>query len=239
MKTSISLLFILISLQLFAQKNAIKLNLPSLFFKNIYVSYERAIDENKSITIDASVLIPKKIPSYLLDISNEDVSNEKFDLNELKSIRLNGFQITPAFRFYLQKKKTLHGFYTELYARYRRYYVDHDFLINNQYESNISINWSKIGIGGAIGSQWKIKDHFVIDIMWLGFDVDYHSFSFGGSTTHPEANYTTDNEYINKALPIIAKLFSLETNSTTKSFSTTTGTVLVGFRFKLAIGYVF
>ena len=55
---NIRLLLLLIYLQIFAQENAIKLNLTSLFVRNIYVSYERAINDNRSFTIDASILIP-------------------------------------------------------------------------------------------------------------------------------------------------------------------------------------
>lgn len=101
------------------------------------------------------------------------------------------------------------------------------------------MNWSKMGIGGAIGSQFNINDNFVIDIMWLEFNIDYHSFSFHESTTDHDSGYTTDNQCINEALPLLSNLFNLETNSTNQSFSSKTGALLVGFRFKLAISYVF
>ncbi len=241
MKKTITILMCLLTFQLFAQTNAIKLNIPSLICRNAYVSYERYLSENKSVALDFSVLMPRNVPTYFIsDIpSEEEVESGTFDVSQFGSLDINGFSITPSIRFYTSDKGNFQGFYIEPYIRYRRFYANHAFKDSDNFDSELNMSLSKVAFGASIGSQWIINDKISIDVMWLGFELNRQTFSIDASTENPTADYAIDNQNLVDALGLIDRFFGLDLNSTTNSFDAKANAILPGFRFKFSVGYAF
>jgi len=109
------ILFIVITfsaINIFAQKNIIKANPVSPFFKIYNIGYERETKEKQSISLSL----------YDYNFSNYD-----------------GFLINSEYRFYLSKKKGLRGFFIGPSVFYSKLESNGDFEKENIYAVNVNL----------------------------------------------------------------------------------------------------
>lgn len=147
-----------------AYKNIVKLNLPNLAFKNISLNYERILSDRNSASLTAGYSIPGSAPSLLSDALSDMPSTDDF----------SGFSVTGDYRIYSKKKGAPRGFYYAPFAKY----VNYKYLFENTIADNLSTANSALttyGVGIQIGTQWVIKDRFVIDWGILGVSVQQYN----------------------------------------------------------------
>ncbi len=210
----------------FAQKNAVKLHLESLFLGAANIGYERNIGDKITAGVNVGIFIPREIPFYS---PAEDTAANYVDTDNLKN-NFKGLMITPEFRFY--PKGNGKGFYLGGYLKYSSYklatfqtstYALSDDEYNSldpnaeyyndvnhttkeiDITSNIDYKLKQFGGGLQLGVQWLIADRFVIDWGFIGFG--YNVFKASGELTiegdipieYPKYAKDAENE-INKGL---------------------------------------
>ena len=148
--------------------NGIKLNLPSLFVKNISLQYERALGKHTSLClglrIEPSGSVPQKgIVEGYLD------ANDSIARRFINEARVSNWAITPEFRYYLGKKPQ-NGFYLAPYLRFGGYSGSWNYVFTDDdgkvYDVGFKGHASVYSGGLMIGAQWHIARHFLID-WWI------------------------------------------------------------------------
>ncbi|MEA3496537.1 MAG: DUF3575 domain-containing protein, partial [Bacteroidota bacterium] len=227
---SILLLNIFVA-KIYAQENIIKLHISELFLTNISLNYEREITDRTSFAINAGFFIPRKIPNMF-------ISNPVVDDLEIKNI-LTGFSILPEFRFYLEKKDDLSGFYIAPFLRYRNYSIK----FNNTYdniETRVQGTYSTIGGGVQFGIQGTIKEVISIDWYILGIGVNYNSFSLMYNSDESGIDYLQLKKDIDieiADMPIFNK--RVKTEAAYDYIKGVATFILPSFRTGISIGYIF
>jgi len=131
------------------EKNVLKINTLALIIRTGSVFYEREISDLTSAQLGIAYL------------------NYKVD-----EARLEGFGLTPEFRFYI-RKNALDGFYIGPYLRYNNFSFD---------DGSSTGRYKAFGGGVSFGRQWIFKKGFVIDLF------------FGGHYTSSSVTLTTGTE---------------------------------------------
>lgn len=120
----------------FAQKpepvNNIKVNLLSPLASTFSGFYERKIAPNASVQLGLS-----------------------FTGAELDDMKLNGWSITPEFRYYAGKKEAMQGFYVAPFMRFGNFEVSDDFA---------KADLKSIGAGLLVGNQWIFRKGLSLDV---------------------------------------------------------------------------
>lgn len=148
------------------KKNAVKLNLTSLAYKNIGIQYERAF--HPKLTAAAQI---RFMPKGSLPFTNS-LDAAAGDSLDISAIKVGSITFTPEFRFY--PKKAMKGFYLAPYLRIRRVSIDAPNAIsytdNNNIPQKVNLNGSMFTIGGGlmIGSHFNIGKSFSLDWFILG-----------------------------------------------------------------------
>ena len=148
-------------------KNIVKLNLLPLGIKNISLNYERILADRQTASLTVNTFIPGTAPSFLSDL----VSSESPDTDDF-----SGFSVTGDYRFYGNQKGAPRGFYYAPFARYANYKYSFDTTIENNF-SNANTALTTYGVGIQIGTQWVIKDRFVIDWGILGVSIQQYNLT--------------------------------------------------------------
>ncbi len=134
---------LIISAGLIAQdvwkKNAIKTDLFSPFLRTGVLKYERTFTEDISV----------QLGFFYTGMSPRD-----------SEAKLNGFGITPEFRFYLSDSPAPVGTYLAPNFRYMS-------LTAKDPSINEEANLTSFGLAINLGKQWMLKDIVLIDI-WIG-----------------------------------------------------------------------
>jgi hypothetical protein len=158
-------------------KNAVKINLSSLAFRNYHIQYERKLAKKLSMNLgfrfmpDGGLPMESLIRNYFPDI----FENQYVDIGKFTA---SNFSITPELRWYLSRK-AMKGFYIAPYARYTsfdlglplRYTYDQDPgpLTNNVTKTAIFNGKINSFSGGLMfGTQFSLGKRLVLDIWWLG-----------------------------------------------------------------------
>lgn len=215
--------------------NVIKINTLAVPFKNISLSYERAISNRFSFAIGAGYKYSGGQPGIL------NVDSEKIDA-EMESI--TGYSITPEFRWYLKKCETrfLEGFYAGLYLRYagyntgaqfEHYPVEHEPQL---YTADIKLG--EYGVGLQLGYQLVLWQRFNIDFLFFGprFSKYHLGYEFNQNVT-PE--FLDDlSDYLNDIIDQFGLDYDIELKQSgdkraSQSFS------FANMRFGIALGFAF
>lgn len=150
------------------KKNAVKLNISSLFYKNIGVQYERALGPKIAVACQLRVM-PKGTP-VLYNSLEKSLQGDNNSSTTTGNIKFGSFAITPEFRLYT--KKALKGFYLAPYFRFRNIGMNADFtfLDSNNVRRYASIDGKINTFGGGlmIGSHFNIGKSFSLDWFILG-----------------------------------------------------------------------
>jgi hypothetical protein len=201
----ITLVFLLSNLcinQTFAQynsQNVLKANILGAPIGGFSISYERAYTDNKS------ALITGRFMFY--DFSDTQVFNfgTLGDVSVDYGVDFTLIGVLPEARFHLYsffEQAAPEGFYIAPYAGFTRATFDVNSL-NSNFVINGGTSASFAEIGGILGYQFVIGDHFVLDFF---SGVGYSTFTL--EKVNVEVVSTTSNEIINdyvnfdKTLPL-------------------------------------
>lgn len=148
------------------KKNAVKLNLTSLAYKNIGIQYERAFHPKLSVAGQIRFMPKGSLP---FTNSLDAAAGDSLDLS---SIKVGSFAFTPELRFY--PKHVMRGFYLAPYLRIRNISMDAPGGISytdaNNMSKKVDLSGSMFSIGGGlmIGSHFNIGKSFSLDWFILG-----------------------------------------------------------------------
>lgn len=156
-------------LSLHAQYGTVKMNLPSLAFRNFSFLGEFGLNEKMSLNLGASFMLPYK--------------NVKVDAGFAGFRSANsGFSLTPELRFYFAGVEDEgQGFYVGPYLRYSRYaagftgkYYDSTLMADADVE--VSTSLQEMGLGAQLGYQLLLNDRIVFDFFLIGPRISKYSF---------------------------------------------------------------
>ncbi|RVU26994.1 DUF3575 domain-containing protein [Sandaracinomonas limnophila] len=169
-------LLLLFSTSLWAQKNAIKVNLSSLLLKNYSVSYEHYLSKHSTLLLNARIMPNGQIPfaSQLQNMKGNSTNGPDFN-----QFNLGNTAFTAEFRYYLGKKPQ-NGFYFAPYIRKAQYdfsvplnldLEDPNTKITQSIKANFSGNYAAISGGLLLGVQKHLSKTFILDIWIVGGQV--------------------------------------------------------------------
>ncbi|SOD19921.1 DUF3575 domain-containing protein [Pedobacter xixiisoli] len=143
-------------------KNLIKLNLPSLAMKTVNVQYERAIYGKTSVGLGIRFMPKGSLPFGSALESIDD---------QLGSLEMGNFAITPEIKFYMGKG-VFKGFYIAPFLKYANYNVSIDYEYGSDAEKiPLSGKLNTYTAGVLFGAQWRVANKFYLD--WSIFGPQY------------------------------------------------------------------
>ncbi len=155
--------------------NIVKLNLSSLVVKNISLQYERILTKKMSVGLGIRLMPKGALPfkSTIESLTETDDANGDDEVAKfLNNAKVGGFAITPEFRYYLSKRGYGHGFYVAPFVRYERFNVNSIYVFtddkNVSTDINFKGNYSTLGIGFMLGSQFSLGNRVTLDWWILG-----------------------------------------------------------------------
>jgi hypothetical protein len=220
--------------------NTVKWNLEALLYRNLSFQYERTMTDNIGLNVQFGYLLPKAVPKTFTDTSISGSSGQNFMVTGAKF--KGGPQITPEFRYYF-KGEGNQGFYLGAYVRWAKYSMDMDA---NYRKDDVSpykpYHWTGslnlLHIGGIMGTQFHIGDHFTIDwwIAGLQFGSSKVKMNATGDFSGLSQQEFQDDISANLNSPFIhnieATLKPTEANLSFKPIG-------IGFRTGLCLGFRF
>jgi len=144
--------------------NLIKVNFVSLFMKTVNVQYERAIYGKTSVGLGVRMMPKGSLPFSSSFDSIDD---------QLGSLEMGNFAITPEIKFYMGKG-VFKGFYIAPFLKYANYNasINYEFNSNNRTEMiPLSGKLNTYTAGVLFGAQWEIANKFYLD--WSIFGPQY------------------------------------------------------------------
>jgi len=160
-----------------AQKNAVKVNLSSLGFRNYHIQYERKLVSKLTLNLGVRYMPNGGLP--LENFVKSTFPSVFDDPNlEIGKFTMGGTAFTLEPRLYLSKK-AMKGFYIAPYARYSTF--DLGLPLKYSYSQTVSgttYTYNKTGVfngtiksfsGGLMfGTQFSIAKKIALDIWWIG-----------------------------------------------------------------------
>lgn len=149
-------------------KNIVKISSLALAFKNVSLTYERAIRPGWTVSLNAGLKIKSPTPN-MFGIDSDRIS--------ISGDGVRGFSLTPGLRYYIKScdNSAPNGFYASFYMRYVNYksgvkfnyYPEFPDLSEVKYfRADISLN--NFGLGLMLGYQLIIKKRFIMDFIIIG-----------------------------------------------------------------------
>ena len=232
LKKVIPFVLLIISVPVFSQQNAIKIGLVDLL--KINMSYERAINTNRSINVNFAFYRPRSLPGFLVP--------DEIDDKSLKG-RFFAYAFIPEYRFYFSKKDAPRGFYLSTYLKYSNYSVKGSDIISGDLY-NVKGSFYSLGLGAQLGAQWIISEAFTIDWYFLGVEFDRDVFAIKYSTDSENPDFETVKNTIEKiysGIPILGSYLRKLTGISTGSnyIRAKVPLYLPDIRTGLSIGYAF
>lgn len=200
----------------------------------VNVRGEWAYADNKSLSLLVAVPRPTKIPGYLLD------DLDATENGTTKKNRFTQFGVTLENRFYLGHRAP-RGFYLAPYLRYNRFGITHTKTTDTQYETKIKGAVGGMGLGGAMGVQFRMGDHMTMDITFVGIDFKWMRGSLTYSSNDPDNDVVAYRDQVQesvKDIPIIGKRLAAEIDGDQVKVKAPLG-VWPGYRFNMTVNYAF
>ena len=216
-----------------AQKNIVKLNMSSLAFQNISLSYERSVYKGMSAVLNVGWMPKHDIPGIITNrIGNPDFENDFVDIS-----KYGGINIVPELRFYRTGQiEILKGFYVAPFLRYMKLKLTSDYVYNG---SSISIdgNFKQIGAGVMVGSQWLLTERLIVDWVIIGPYYASSGFDLVASSDDPNFDIEGVNADIIETIdvPIGTLLTTIEPTVVNVHYEVKTP----AFRTAVSIGLLF
>lgn len=183
------------------KKNIIKVNLPTLAFRNFSLQYERQVGRRTSVAVHVHTMPFGKLPfQSTIESLNDDV-DVQFD-----KFQIGSFGIVPEFRYYVGKKGALRGFYIGPFLNYSSYKMDLPIEYNNK-TGIFNGKLNAITGGLQIGSQFRLSNSLTLD--WWILGPNYGSAD--GTLTFTGALTATEQQELSDALEDIKNNAPLKT----------------------------
>lgn len=201
----------------------------------VNVRGEWAYASNKSLSLMIGIPRPTKMPNLFTDA----VSLE----NEGKSIknRYTAFGAVLENRFYLSGNAP-RGFYLAPYAKYSHLQLARTTeQTENSYTTTFKGAIDGVGIGGALGVQFKMGEHFTFDATLAGLDFKWMRGTLTYSSNDPNNEINAFRDEVQATvsdIPIVGNKLSAAIDGDRIKVHTP-GVVLPGFRFNLSVNYLF
>ena len=200
----------------------------------VNVRGEWAYADNKSLSLLVAVPRPTKIPKLLLN------NLDSMDSGTTKKNRFTQLGVTLENRFYLSHHAP-RGFYLAPYVRYNRFGISQTKTSSNHYETSIAGAVGGIGIGGAVGAQFRMGEHMTMDITFVGIDFKWMRGTLTYSSNDPDNDVVAYRDRVQEAIkgiPIIGKRLAAEIAGDQVKVHAPLG-VWPGYRFNLTVNYAF
>lgn len=250
MKKSLLIILSLFSLEAFAQEsgsasaekmNIVKTNVTGYVFRNINISYERAINQWFSVNLGFGTMTEGKVPFINAFLSDED--EERF-----KNLRVKATNFTIEPRFYIGQGYGK-GFYFAPYYRYSKvtsntfdFYYDYNAINGVTYQIPLKGNGSTNGNSGGlmVGVQFFLtkSQNLVLDFWIAGAHYGSGKGDFNLTSDvvlTPEMQAQLKEEIENLDIPFVD--YTVETNANGAKIKV--DGPWAGFRSGLSIGYRF
>ena len=177
-------------------------------------------------------------------------ANHSFEYdNEDAMFGLKATSFLAGYRMYLSKKH-LKGIYFEPYFKYV-YHVSegsaNSTLDGRSVRMNISNEYNAAGVGAQLGAQFLIKDRFVIDLFFLGLEINsaknnfkaYEASSVIEWSGEEAADAQQDIRDFVDDLPIIRNKTDVRVDKENRSVMANFKGALPGFRIGVSFGLAF
>lgn len=201
----------------------------------INVRGEWSYASNKSLTLLVGIPRPTKMPNLL------ENNFELTDEGKTVKNRYTSFGAVVENRFYLGSKAP-RGFYLAPYARYNHFSLARTTKEDQTgYETTFKGAVNGVGLGGALGVQFRLGDHFTMDATLVGLDIKWMRGTLTYSTDDPNNDIAMFRDEVQAAvedIPLIGKNLSAAIDGDRIKVHTP-GAVLPGYRFNLSVNYVF
>jgi len=197
---------------------------------------EWAYADNKSVSVIIGVPRPTKVPGGI--VNQIDIAADNADL---VSNRYTSYGIIVENRFYLGHRAP-GGFYLAPYARYNHIGIKRTTKnAENTGETVIKGGVGGLGLGGAIGAQVKLGEHFTLDATFVGIDFKALRGTLTYSTTDPQNDINAFRDKVQETvgdIPIIGDRLAAQIEGNEVKVHTPR-VLLPGYRFNLTVGYTF
>ncbi len=201
----------------------------------VNVRGEWAYASNKSLSLLVGIPRPTKMPNLL---------ENTFDLTgEGKTVknRYSSFGAVLENRFYLGGNAP-RGFYLAPYARYNHFSLARTTEVNeSQYATTFKGAVNGVGLGGAMGVQFRLGDHITMDATLVGLDFKWMRGTLTYTTNDPNNDVAAFRDEVQTAvqdIPLIGSKLSAAIDGDRIKVHTP-GAALPGYRFNLSVNYVF
>ena len=214
---------------------AVKWAPTGLFLGNVAVQGEYSFNKKNSLTAKIGVPIGKNYHSKF--------HGKEIDLN------MKAFSFLTGYRMYFSKRK-LSGIYLEPFFQYVHHTTGGlgETNLNNQpVVLNFTNTYNAFGIGAQLGSQFIVAKRYVIDLFFLGPELNSATNSFraidpsdSGSWDNIEASQAESDihDFLNQ-FPFIRNKVDVKVDKNNKTVNADFNGWLAGMRFGVSIGYAF
>ncbi len=216
----------------YEKKNIINLGLGGLAMGNISLNYERTFTDSRAASLNAGVLIPRKIPSFIFDIISEEIELHAEN-------KISGFYIMPEYRFYPSYKIAPEGFYIAPFLKLNYYTLELSGVFDN-IDADIAGKYLAFGGGLQFGMHWIIKERVSIDFYMAGPGLFYDNLSMRFESDDPGVDYDDfggDVDVDISGVPVIGEKTDIEIGD--DYVDANSKFIFPGFRTGISLGIVF
>lgn len=222
----------------------VKFNITGVILNNYTFQYEKILKKKMSLALSVRFMPYNSLP--IKGLIRDALGNTNPDsYGVIDRFKVSNFSFTPEVRFYFGKGYG-QGFYLAPFYRFAQFKSD-DLLIyyqdkivpNKLHEVNFKGNLTGNSIGVLAGTQWLIKNKFVIDLSIAGPHFGISSGDFTALTDYTLTQ--SDKDEIEKQIndlniPLTKISYDYPTPNTARlKFNGPWG----GVRFGLAVGIKF
>lgn len=206
-----------------------------LLVGNVAVQGEYSINNKSSLTAKLGVPLGKNY-------------HTKFHGREI-DINMKAFSFLTGYRLYLSKKK-MQGLYFEPYFKYVHQTaggLGETTLDNQPVVLNFTNTYNAFGLGAQLGAQFFVYKKFLIDVFFLGPEINSANNSFRAvdpagseSWTNIEASQAEQDiqDFLNQ-YPFIKNKVDVKVDKPNKSVNADFNGWVAGFRCGFSIGFAF
>jgi len=206
-----------------------------LLVGNAAVQGEYSFNSKSSLTAKIGVPLGKNYHSKF--------HGKEIDLN------MKAFSFLTGYRLYLSKQK-MRGLYFEPYFKYVHLTtggLGETTLDNQPVTLNFTNTFSAFGLGAQLGTQFIVHKRFVIDLFFLGPEINSANNSFRAvdpagseSWTNIEANQAERDihDFLNQ-FPFLKNKVAVRVDKTNKSVNADFNGWVAGIRAGFSVGYAF
>ncbi|HRH69459.1 MAG TPA: DUF3575 domain-containing protein [Flavobacteriales bacterium] len=219
--------------------NLVKLGLSSGFASTISLNYERVLNQDISVAMTVSYMLPRRNGGLL------DLQTDEIDMSSNR--KLSGVFFTPEVKWFLEKSDTRdapRGFYMGAYGRYSNMRLTAEMSasgegtdVSGTAYGNLQVDLIEAGLGIDAGYQiLALNERLVFDFVFFGPRWSYY-------TLKVDAEFNGEGELaedLEQALEDALGRDIVPLNvDVAKSGSSTSGVSSMGYRAGLKIGYAF